>query len=238
MEQAVALQADGADILDIGCCSTRPFAVRADEKEELRRLREVLPAVRRAVSVPVSVDTYRPCVARAALEMGAGIINDVSGAFVPEMAAVVRDYRAGWVLTHAGAPEVKTETVLSYPFGVVKDVQRFFDEMLALCEKAGLPLENVCLDPGFGFAKTDEQNIELLKGFGELDTHGAALLAGVSRKRFIGALSGEAPETGRPGGTLTADLEAVRLGADILRVHDVALHRPAVLAADRLYRKL
>ena len=214
--------------------STRPGAVRADGAEELRRLRAVFDRVRAAVSAPISADTYRPEVARWALAHGAALINDVSGGVDPEMAAVVREAGAGWILTHAGGVNVPTESERGYPDGVLSDVQRFFDAVLTRTAALGVDPEQLCLDPGFGFAKSAAENVELLRGLKTLDTHGRPLLSALSRKRFVGALSGEAEAEGRLCGTLAANAMAVLSGAEILRVHDVAAHAPFVRALDGL----
>ena len=224
VSHARMMEADGADLLDVGACSTRPGGAVADEETELCRLRDSLPAILAAVRVPVSVDTFRPVVAAFALEAGAAAINDVSGVFQPETAALVRSYGAGYIVMHAGPSGSKTADVVDYPNGVAHDVQVFFDRMLDFLLSAGLDLRQICLDPGFGFAKTDAQNLALLRALPELDTHGAALLVALSRKRFIGAMSGGADADGRLPGTLAADLFAAASGADILRVHDVKEH--------------
>lgn len=233
LARGLALAAEGADVLDVGCCSTRPGGAYASEEEELSRLKSVLPALRRETRVPISVDTFRPAVARYALDAGADLINDVSGVFSAEMAAAVRAYGAGWVLTHAGNGAATAE-VLEYPRGVTVHVQAFFDDMLQRCAAAGLRREQLCLDPGFGFAKTVSQNLRLLRELDRLRTGGAALLAGLSRKRFVGAVSGEADPAGRLYGTLAADLAAAERGADFLRVHDVAAHAAALRMAAAL----
>ena len=124
--RAAEMQAAGADLIDVGACSTRPWGERASEAEELKRLSAVFAAVRSAVDLPISVDTYRPAAARYALAAGAAIVNDVSGVVSPEMAEVVRGTGAGWILTHAGPAGLPTEAVPVYEGGVPADVQRFF----------------------------------------------------------------------------------------------------------------
>ena len=225
VKKAISLMEDGADILDVGAVSTRPNAAQADEAEELRRLRAVLPEIRREVTLPVSVDTYRPAVARYCLEAGADIINDVSGVFDPAMAQAVRAFGAGWVVMHAGPANAKTADKVRYPGGVTADVQRFFDGMKLRCANAGIPEDHLCLDPGFGFAKTNWQNGRLLRGLSELETGGSALLVGLSRKRFIRARAKDETDGAVLAATLEADLLSARAGADILRVHDVKAHR-------------
>ena len=225
LKKAESLLAEGADILDVGALSTRPGAARADAEEELRRLRSVLPTLRRETGVPISVDTYRPAVARYCLSEGADIINDVSGALTPEMAAAVKVYGAGWVVMHAGPPGAKTEDQIDYPEGAPADVARFFTAAVREAETLGIPWENLCLDPGFGFAKTNAQNEDLLAALPALPTYGCAMLAGLSRKRFVRALAAEETDEAVLDSTLALDLYAALGGADILRVHDVLAHR-------------
>ncbi len=187
LKKAVSLAEEGADIIDVGALSTRPNAERADEAEELRRLRSVLPRLRREAAVPISVDTYRPTVARYALGEGADIINDVSGRFSADIAALVKEYGAGWVLMHAGPEDARTETEAAYPLGIVNHVQLFFDCVFQSAAQYEINAEQICLDPGFGFAKNAAQNNVLLKGLSLLNTKGAALLCALSRKRFVRA---------------------------------------------------
>ena len=236
LRRAEEMAAEGADLIDLGCCSTRPYGGITDEEEELRRFREILPPLRKAVALPLSVDTFRPAVARYALAQGADIVNDVSGVWNTEMADAVREHGAGWILMHAGGPGVKTADEIDYPGGVEQHVQAFFDDVLQNAARCGLPRERLCLDPGFGFAKTNEQNLRLLQRLDRLDAGGAALLAALSRKRFVGALSGETQAESRLFGTLAADIAAVQKGADVLRIHDVAAHAAAIRAADRIVR--
>ena len=228
LKKAEEMAAQGADMIDVGAVSTRPFSAPVSEQEEWARLSAVLPELLRVCPVPVSVDTTTVAVARRCLDLGAAIVNDVSGAFRPEMCDVIKEYRAGWVLMHGGAALAKTEAELEYPGGVVRHVQDFFDNVIRQAQESGLPTEQLCLDPGFGFAKNTEQNAELLRGLSALDTHGAALMAALSRKRFIGALSGDDDPADRLGGTLAANVMAVCAGAHIIRAHETLLHRKAL----------
>ena len=224
VEKALSLVEEGADILDLGAVSTRPGGERAEEATELMRLKNVLPAIRKKTDVTISVDTYRPAVARFCLENGVNIINDVSGVFNPAMAAVVRDYGAGWVVMHAGMPGARTETVFSYPGGVVNHVRSFFIETAKAAAAFGIPAENLCFDPGFGFAKTEAQNLELL-GLLPLLKNNAPLLVGLSRKRFARLLAKGDGDEDALLATLLLDRTAAECGADILRVHDVKAHK-------------
>jgi dihydropteroate synthase len=225
LEQAERMVAEGADILDIGGESTRPGSADVDAEEEIRRVVPVVEALAGRVSVPVSVDTTKACVARAALAAGAEIVNDISGLrFDPSLADETA--KAGLVLMHSLGTR---ETLHTLP--PVEDV---FDEVInslrASVEEAarrGVARERICVDPGFGFGKAHEQNVELLA---RLDEIAAAfpdlpLLVGTSRKRFVGTLLGGAPLEERLHGTLATVAAAVLRGAHVVRVHDV---RPAV----------
>lgn len=227
---------DGADIIDIGACSTRPFSQIVDEDEEWNRLKEVLIDLRKQKNIIISVDTFRESVAEKCLEYGADIINDVGGIYNKKMAELIKKYNAGWVIMHGGVLTDKTESVKEYPDGVVQEVQNFFDEVLENAENDGFDLSHICLDPGFGFSKTNEQNIELLKNLNVLDTGFCALLSGLSRKRFIGELSEDDDLSDRLGGTLAANIMSIEKGADIIRVHEVKIHKKAVTTADKLFR--
>lgn len=236
VKKAVELENEGADILDIGAVSTRPGAERADEAEEKRRLEAVFKQIRKNVNIPISVDTYRPSVARYCLNNGANIINDVSGTFNLPLAKEVKAFGAGYVAMHAGNPQGNTEDVLEYPCGIVNHVQMFFDEISDEMQRLGIDKTHICLDPGFGFAKTNEQNTELLKNFELLKTDGSALLCALSRKRFIGELFGESLPEKRADGTLAANITAVLKGADIIRVHEVKEHKRIIDGIDMIAR--
>ena len=211
----LAMARQGADVIDVGACSTRPGSEPVSPETELERLSSVLPALARA-GLTVSVDTYRPAVAEAALRMGAQIINDVSGVFSPEMAAVVRAFDAGWVVMHTGG--CSAAQTRPYPHGVTADVNAFFDDMLRQAEAAGVARQHLCLDPGFGFGKTAQDNIDLLRDFGEIIRPDVFVMAALSRKRFLGAMIGEGD---RDNATAVADAAAFLRGADLVRVHDV-----------------
>lgn len=227
LEHALRMAEEGADIIDVGAVSTRPGGVRTDTEEEWRRLSSVLPVLRREISLPISVDTFREEIAEKCLDAGADILNDVSGLYRQSVARIVKKYDAGWILMHSGVLVCETAAEREYPIGVVNDVQGFYDEAAVAAAADGIDVGRLCFDPGFGFGKNVAQNAELLRNFDLLDPNGAAQLCALSRKRFIAALSDDASAE-RLGGTLAADVLAVTKGADILRVHDVALHRKAV----------
>ena len=219
VRHAKKMLSEGADIIDMGAMSTKPGSVPVTYNEEIKRLEPVLKELRSFDNAVISVDTVNPQTADFALSNGADIINDVSGFFNKEMASVVKKHNAGWVMTHTGA--VPSGSVIDYPDGVVSSVMHFFDSFIAECEKSGINKEYICLDPGFGFAKTTEDNIELLKNLEKLIRPDVAFLAALSRKRFIGAITDTPDASTRLAGTLTADIIALMKGSDIVRVHDV-----------------
>jgi len=216
IEHARRLAVDGADILDIGAESTRPYggAVAVSHEEELRRLAPVLPEVT-ALGVPVSIDTMKASVASVALEAGARIVNDVWGLQRdPEMAGVVAEHAVPVIIMHnrdAADPAID----------IMADIAAFFTRSLAIAERAGIARDMIVLDPGIGFGKTPQQSITAIARLGELKSFGLPLLIGASRKRFIDSIS-PAPPDQRLGGSIVSHLVAVESGATIVRTHDVA----------------
>ncbi len=206
----------GADILDIGAESTRPYGgakpVSADD--ELARLKPVLPAVA-ALGLPVSIDTIKADVAAWALDHGASIVNDVWGLQQdPDMATLVAKRGVPVIAMH------NRETV-DESIDIVADVIAFFSRTLEIAHRAGIRDDNICLDPGIGFGKTPEQSIVCLARLAEFKKFGLPLLVGASRKRFINSVT-PSPPTERIGGSIASHLIAVAAGASIVRVHDVA----------------
>ncbi len=224
-EQAGRLVAAGADILDIGGQSTRPGYTPISAKEEWARLDPVLSDICQTVGVPVSVDTFYPEVAEWALRAGAQIINDVSGAINPEMAAVVCNFGAAWILMHNGPLG---------PEDPVGQVHTALASMAAAAEGLGVPKASICLDPGIGFGKTLEQNYLLIQQTAKVKVEGYAYLLGASRKRCIGAPAGDPPFEARDPGTVAAHTIGILGGADIIRVHDVAGAVQAARVADAI----
>jgi len=214
--------AQGADIIDIGGESTRPGAEPVDERTEMDRVLPVIEALCAAAGARVGIDTAKASVAREAVRAGACIINDVTAMEGdPRMAAVVRETGAGVVLMHMrGTPRTMQDAPR---YGdVAGEVADWLSGRLAAAVAAGIAPEAVVLDPGIGFGKTTAHNIELIAGLGHLARLGRPVLAGMSRKRFIGALSGVEEAAGRLAGSLAALAAAILQGASILRVHDVA----------------
>jgi len=228
IDHALKLAAEGADIIDIGGESTRPGATAVSQEEELRRVLPVIEGLARCTKAPVSIDTRKPVVARAALEAGASIVNDVgANRFDGEMSRVVAETGAAYVLMHMqGTPETMHKNP-SYK-DVVAEVNDFFDHGLSQLAAFGVGPERVILDVGIGFGKTLEHNLQLLGGLGSFTKWNRPLMLGVSRKSFIGAITGEADAAGRLSGSLACACWAREAGVQLFRVHDVAATRQAL----------
>ncbi|MGV3651423.1 MAG: dihydropteroate synthase [Devosia sp.] len=222
---AAAMVADGADILDIGGESTRPGATLVPVQDELDRVVPALLALRASgMTLPISIDTYKPLVAHQALEAGADIINDVHGLQrAPEMAEVAALFGAPVIVMHWDEKRDPARDIMSAMLA-------FFERSLHIAEAAGLERDKVILDPGFGFGKTLEENYVILRRLGELHVLGLPVLAGTSRKSMIGRLL-DKPTDQRLSGTLATSVIAYGAGAHILRVHDVAANRDALRVA-------
>ena len=233
LEHALLMQEQGADIIDIGANSTRPDAVILSAEEERARIAPVLEAVCKRLDVAVSADTFYPLCAKAALEAGVSIINDVSGVFNPEIAALCKEHGAGYIVMHNPCGSAQ---VAEYPDGVVNSVRSFFLDALTLAAQSGLDKSQLCLDAGIGFGKSYEDNLELLRDMQWLKFKGVALLAASSRKRFIGKASGVEDSAKRDSGTVAAHTAAIAGGADIIRVHNVFAAVQGARVADAIYR--
>jgi len=225
---ALALVEEGADILDIGGESTRPGAVPVPLDEELRRVVPVVTELAKRAGVPLSVDTIKPEVARACLDAGASIVNDVSGFRDPAMIAVASQFRAGVVVMHMRGEPATMQQNPQYG-DVVAEVTAFLQERLRVLGESGIPPEAVCLDPGIGFGKALEHNLQLLANLDRVAALGRPVCLGVSRKGFIGALCGRELAARDPGSLAVACIAAARGTAHVLRVHDVAGARDAAL---------
>jgi dihydropteroate synthase len=214
------LAADGADILDIGGESTRPGAAPVDAEEEVRRVLPVIEALA-DTGTQISIDTTKTEVAGRALDAGASIVNDVSAfRFAPELAGLVADAGADCCLMHMlGEPRTMQEDP-RYD-DVVADVKAFLDERMRFATAAGVREDRIWLDPGIGFGKTLQHNLELLRRLDEIVALGRPVVVGTSRKSFLGKLTGK-PEKERLPGTIATNVIALERGARIFRVHDVA----------------
>lgn len=220
VERALAMQEEGAAIVDVGGESTRPGAADVPLEEELARVVPLVEAIAPRLSVPVSVDTTKPEVMRAAVAAGAGFINDVRALRAPGALEAARDAGVPVCLMHMrGEPRTMQQSP-QYD-DVVAEVRDFLAGRVAACEAAGIPRERLVLDPGFGFGKTLAHNLALLTGLSALCGLGLPVLAGLSRKSMIGTLLGGAPVEARLHGSVAAAVIAAMNGARILRVHDV-----------------
>lgn len=229
----VAMAASGADIIDVGGESSRPGAIPVSEEEELARVLPVVRGLRREVNVPISVDTYKSGVARAALEAGADIVNDVSALrFDGAMSSLLAAEKVPVVLMHMQGTPRTMQAEPRYD-DVIREVRDFLAAQLYEAMDAGVAQESVILDPGIGFGKTIEHNLQLLRGLPALAALGQALLVGVSRKAFIGKIL-DLDAAGRLEGSLASAVAAVLAGANIVRVHDVSETCKAVRVADAI----
>jgi dihydropteroate synthase len=233
---ALALVEQGAEILDVGGESTRPGALPVAEAEELRRVVPVIEQLVGRVRVPISIDSIKPGVARAALAAGASIVNDVAANRADDaMWRVVAEARAGYVCVHMqGTPQ----TMQAHPVyaDVVREVGEFFEERLEKLSDCGVAREQVILDPGIGFGKTLDHNLQLLGAVSRFTRFGCPLLLGVSRKSFIGRLLGAEMRARLPG-ALACACQAVAAGARIIRAHDVAETVQAIRMTEAILAK-
>jgi dihydropteroate synthase len=230
VEQGRQLAGEGADLLDIGGESTRPGAAPVAEHEELRR---VVPVIERLADVGprLSIDTTKVAVARAAVEAGATLVNDVSAfRFDPALAGFVAAAGVDCCLMHMlGEPRTMQEDPR---YGdVVDEVKSFLEERLAFAVGEGVPEQRVWLDPGIGFGKTAAHNVELLRRLDEIVAIGRPVVVGTSRKSFLGKLTGGRAEGERLPGTIATNVVALERGASVFRVHEVAAVRDALLVA-------
>jgi dihydropteroate synthase len=221
VEHGLELAAEGAAILDVGGASTRPGAEPVPVADELRR---AVPVVERLAEAGqrVSIDTTKHEVAAAALEAGATLVNDVSAfRFAPEIAGLVADAGADCCLVHMRGEPRTMQAEARYQ-DVVGEVKAFLEERLAVAVDAGIAEERVWLDPGIGFGKTVDHNLELLRRLDEIVAIGRPVVIGTSRKSFLGKLAGGRPADERLPGTIATNVMALERGASVFRVHDVA----------------
>lgn len=228
-EQAMEMVEAGADLLDIGAESTRPDFAGIDAEEEWRRLQPVLGSVRRAVSVPITVDTSKAAVAERAFDLGADALNDVHG--------LLADSGLASLLGRRKLPAIVMHNQRGRSFGgdVIVDIRAGLDRSMATAQAGGMRVEQLVLDPGFGFGWKPEQNLEMLRRLGELRVLGRPVLIGTSRKSTIGLVLGR-PVEERAWGTAATMALAVAAGVDIVRVHDVAAMVDVVRVADAVVR--
>ncbi len=223
VEHALRMEQDGADIVDIGGESTRPGAEPVGEDKEKQRVIPVIQRLRDLTDIPISIDTYKAGVARAALEAGADIVNDVSALrFDTDMADVVAHHKAPVVLMHMAGDPHNMQNDPQYR-DCVEELLEFFEERIAFCSRQGIDKTKIIIDPGIGFGKRLSDNLEILSRFRKFTRFSVPVIIAASRKSFIGMLhDGEKPAHDRLGGSLAAAVTGVMNGAAIVRAHDVA----------------
>ncbi|MEP9395977.1 dihydropteroate synthase [Mesorhizobium sp. KR2-14] len=227
VEQARRMMSEGAAIIDVGGESTRPGATPVSPEEEQARILPVISALAKSSDVLISVDTYREETARLAVAAGAHIVNDVWGLQrEPGIAQLAAETGAGLVVMHTGRDREKNPDVIVDQF-------EFLKESLRIAGEAGVAREQIVLDPGFGFAKDAEENLQLMARFGELHALGFPFLVGTSRKRFVGHVSGKVSEA-RDAATAATSVVLRLKGASLFRVHNVAINADALVVADAI----
>lgn len=227
---------DGADLLDVGGESSRPGAAPVPLEEELRRVVPAVEALRRVVDVPISVDTTKAEVARQALRAGADMVNDISALrHDPDMVRVVAESGCGVVLMHMKGTPQDMQRDPRYE-DVVAEVRDFLAERVQWAERHGIPRDRILVDPGFGFGKRPEHNLELVRNLRAFRELGCPVLLGPSRKSTIGVILGGLPPAERVEGTAALVALAVACGVDVVRVHDVRAMARVVRVADAVVR--
>lgn len=237
LAQAQQLVIAGADIIDLGGQSTRPGAVEIGLEAECDRVLSVLQVIRPELSVPISVDTTRSAVARAAIEAGADMINDISGGtFDPDMLPTVAQLNVPIVLMHIRGTPQTMQTLTDYQ-DLIKDIYQFLETQIEVAIACGIDRNKIIIDPGIGFAKNWEQNLEILRRLSAFSGLNCPILIGVSRKSFIGRILNQPDPKARIWGTAAACCAAIFSGTNILRVHDVKEMRDLCLVADAIFRQ-
>lgn len=228
LAHALKLEEEGADLLDIGGESTRPGADPVDERTEMKRVIPLICALQDATQLPISIDTSKPNVARAALQAGASFINDVTGFCHPEMRHIAAESGAEICVMHMqGTPKTMQQETPYYPGGILPTLTHFFEERIEKLISSGVAEEQIILDPGIGFGKTVQHNVEILQKISELKRLGFPILFGGSRKSFI-TKTIRKPSRELLSATIAVNTIAIRAGVDLIRVHDVQEHRNVI----------
>lgn len=238
LAQAQQLVAAGADIIDLGGQSTRPRAAEISLEEERVRVVSALQLLRPEISVPISVDTTRASVAKAAVAAGADMINDISGAtFDPDMLPTVAQLNVPIVLMHIRGTPQTMQQLTDYQ-DLIGEIYQFLALRIAAAIAAGINSSHIIIDPGIGFAKKYSQSLEIIRRLSEFRSLNCPILVGPSRKSFIGHILNQPEPKARVWGTAAACVGAIASGADILRVHDVKEMRDVCRVADAIFRQL
>lgn len=230
-EDAIRMQKEGADFIDVGGESTRPGSVKVSVEEEINRVIPVISEIKKHISIPISIDTHKHEVAEEALKAGAVIVNDISGfQFDNKMAEVTKKYNASCILMHIkGTPkDMQNNPVYD---NVISEIKDYLSKSIDLAKEAGV--KQIIIDPGIGFGKTFLHNIQIIKNLNEFRTLGYPIMLGLSKKRFINEIYESSPDE-RVEGTLTSNAFGIINGANILRVHNVLENKRAALTADAL----
>ena len=231
MKQAEKLISEGADIIDVGGESTRPGHIQISSEEEISRVVPIIEKISKNLNTIISIDTYKYDVAEEAIKAGANIINDIWGLQYDngEMAELVKNSNLPIIVMHNQNDEI-------YSKDIMLSLREFFEKTYKIADKYGIDRDKIILDPGLGFGKNVEQNIEILSRLNELRDMGPILL-GASKKRFIGKLLNDLPFDERVEGTVATTVIGIEKGVDIVRVHNVLENKRACLVADGIYRK-
>ncbi len=236
IERAKEMVEDGADIIDIGGESTRPGAEPVSLDEELNRTIPVIETLSKEIKVPISIDTYKSIVAEKAINAGASIVNDISGLrFDPEMAEVIAKHKVPVVIMHIkGTPR----NMQKEPFyeNLIIEIKNYLEDSINIALSAGIEKDKIIIDPGIGFGKTFEHNLEIIHKLSEFTIFGRPILIGLSRKAFIGKILNNAPPRERVEGTAAAVAISIMNGANIIRVHDVKQMAMVAKVADAIKR--
>lgn len=221
IEHALRLVEEGADIIDIGGESTRPGSEPVSAQEEIKRTIPVIKAISREVKIPISIDTYKAEVAKQALDAGASMVNDISGLrFDQDMPKVVSEYKVPVIIMHIKGRPKDMQQNPQYE-ALIPEILDYLRISMRIAEKFGIKEDKIIIDPGIGFGKTFDHNLEIIKNIKEFTMLGRPIAIGVSRKAFIGKILGDVPPAERLEGTLAAVAISVFNGANIVRVHDV-----------------
>jgi dihydropteroate synthase len=233
IDYALNMLAQGADIIDIGGESTRPGAQVISVNEEIRRVTPVIKGLRKKTDTLISIDTYKKEVAQAVLDEGADIINDVTGTnYNPEIISLIKKYNAGLIIMHTPNPPEKMHKPYHYD-DIIAEIIAYFRKIIKKALDSGINLESIIIDPGIGFGKTVNQNFFILKKLASFKSLGLPILAGVSRKSFIGKTL-NIPENERLYGTCAAVTAAILNGAHIVRVHDITAIKHVAIISDKI----
>jgi dihydropteroate synthase len=231
--QGETLAAQGADLLDIGGESARPFSDPVSVDEEIQRIVPVIKTLVKRISIPISVDTYKAEVAKAALDAGASLVNDISAlSFDPHLAQVIVDYQVPVILMHIKGTPRDMQVHPKYDH-LLAEIHQFFVERIEVAQSQGIPLDNIMLDPGIGFGKTIDHNLTLIKRLDYFQDLNRPIVLGTSRKAFIGRLTNQEP-LDRDWGTAATSVVGVWQGAHMVRVHNVGAAKQVLAVADAL----